>query len=142
MGGLLWYGVFMKKRTIQLSNAAFAALWALAGPDDEDEEQIIMRLATAPKSLKVPSQPHDGFLDERFQVHFPEGAVIYRNRKGDRHEAKVVDGRWQLDGTRERYDSLGALNAALDARNESAWTTWFYDDADGERQSIMKLREV
>jgi negative regulator of replication initiation len=130
----------MKK--IEIANSTYGALWSHAIEADMTEDDILRRLLSLPaisSNLALGGTiSHSGFHDARFNVTFQEGFRIYRNYRGEAHEAIASKGRWQLDAD-EFYDSLNKLNGAIGAATENAWATWYFD-RDGQKTSIDELR--
>lgn len=137
----------MVMKTIEISNATFGLLWSRALETDSSEEDILRRILSPSQnvvgdSITMSANGHgDGYFDARYGVRFPEGFVITRTYKGASHAARVVGGKWQLDGEAKLYDSLSALNHEIGAATENAWYSWrFWDEAQRKYRYIGELR--
>jgi hypothetical protein len=147
-------------KTIQVSNPLYGAIWSRSVEGDKSEEDILRRLLGLPSMISpsaaplaaapqpppppppssTPAESSKGFVDRRNNLLFPNGFRIFRNFKGQDHEARVVNGKWQLDGG-DSYDSINALSRAIGAETESAWHGWRYKKQDGTEPLINDLRK-
>jgi len=133
---------------LRISDEVKARLKALAQDGRESEDHVLRRLlgCLPPAALAALATP-DGngdFIDTTYGIRFPEGFQIFRTYKGLRYTARVVSGRWVLDGetgAAGRFDSLNQLSQAVIDGNENAWMFWFYQTAEGERERISELRD-
>ena len=144
-----------------VSAAVFSRLWALRRDAEQTEDQILRRLldcppaatasdGLAPVSVGGPDQGQRGvsggdFIDATYGIRFAEGDEIFRTYKGRPYSARVVHGRWLLEGNAgphpHFYDSLNQLSQAVIDGNENAWMFWFYQGPDGGRRRIAELRD-
>lgn len=131
-------------RTIGVSTAVYAAIWAARQTGEESEDDVLRRLlnASAPTedSRSAPSA-EGGVRDSRTGVVFPEGFRVHRRYKGERYAAIATGGHWRREDTGQSYPSLNQLNGSIVAGTENVWNgNWKFDGPDGKSQSIAKLR--
>jgi len=130
-------------RTIQVSTAVFAAIWADRQAGEENEDAILARRY----GVKSGEPERDitltiGFKDPRHGVEIPPGFPIFRTLKGKEFRARAVQGFWVLDGTGQGYPTLNQLSLAIGAGKEDAWTRWFCDHpVTGKRVAVSELRD-
>ncbi len=140
-----------------VSAEVFSRLWALRQDAEQTEDQILRRLldcppeaadggaladGSAPVSVRAPDNVSGGdFIDATYGVRFAEGDEIFRTYKGRPYAARVVHGRWLLDGDARPYDSLNQLSQAVIDGNENAWMFWFTRRPDGTGKRIAELRD-
>jgi len=130
-------------RTIQISTAVFAAIWADRQQGEESEDAILARRY----GVKSGEPERDitltvGYKDTRFGVELPPGFPVFRNFKGKDYQARAVQGFWILDGTGQGYPTLNQLSIAIGAGKEDAWTRWFcFHPATGKRVPVSELRK-
>lgn len=131
-------------RSIQISTDVFQALWSRRRPGEETEDEILRRVlgvrASAETAEQVAEGRGQGFTDRTYGVHFPEGFEIFRTYLGRNYSARVVNGRWVLEGTGESASSLNRLSALVGPQRENAWMNWKYRDASGEALNIAAMR--
>lgn len=133
---------------ISLSEEVLSKLRALGRNNGLTEDQILRRLLGCPPSndsVAAPAGEHDeprGFVDTTYGIVFPEGFEVFRTYKGRRYAARVVQGRWRLDGgDGGACDSLNQLSQAVIDGNENAWMFWYFKAPDGTRKRIAELRD-
>ncbi len=134
-----------------VSAEVFSKLWALRRDAEQTEDEILRRLLDGPPgtaaglasvSVSAPDDVSGGdFIDATYGVRFAEGDEIFRTYKGRRCSARVVRGRWLLDGGARSYDSLNQLSQAVIDGNENAWMFWFTRRPDGTEKRIAELRD-
>lgn len=144
-----------------VSAEIFSKLWALRRDAEQTEDQILRRLldcppaatatdGLAPVSVRGPDQGQRGvsggdFIDATYGIRFAEGDEIFRTYKGRPYSARVVHGRWLLEGNAgphpHLYDSLNQLSQAVIDGNENAWMFWFTRRPDGTEKRIAELRD-
>jgi len=148
-----------------VSAEVFSKLWAWRRDGEQTEDQILRRLLDCPPeataggartggSAPGPHQgPHQGpdnvsggdFIDATYGIRFAEGDEIFRTYKGRPYSARVVGGRWLLDGDAgphaHPYDSLNQLSQAVIDGNENTWMFWFIRRPDGTGMRIAELRD-
>jgi len=134
-----------------VSAAVFSKLWALRREGEQSEDQILRRLLDSPPedaaatATSVPETGGNDFIDATYGVRFAEGFEIFRTYKGRPYAARVVRGRWVLDGGARpyarSYDSLNQLSQAVIDGNENAWMFWFFRRPDGTASRITELRD-
>lgn len=136
-------------RALSVSTAVFAAIWAARKEGEETENQILERLlginsATLLSESEPLEQPNGadrgGIYMDTFDIHFPEGFVIFRIYKGVRYEAVVKNGRWHLKNNSRNYPSLHKLSWAVVSGRENSWNSWKYVDEEGRERLIDNLR--
>lgn len=128
-------------RSIFVSIEVFAKLWSLREEGEDSEDAILCRiLECKQKKLMTNVNSPAGVFDVRFDVHFPEGFVIFRTFKGTRYSARAVAGHWVLENDGRRYQTLSQLSRAIGAGIENAWMNWFYIDENGKRQPVSNRR--
>lgn len=128
-------------RTIQLSDATYAALWAKWQEGDEGEEGVLRRLLGVKKAVPNQRPPNGGgYRDARSGMHFPEGFEIFRTFKGKEYRAVVEEGLWFNKTLNRAASSLNQLSAKIGAPTENAWYGWYFKDGDKDRL-INELRD-
>lgn len=128
-------------KTIGVSTAVFAAIWARREPGEETEDAILRRILKADPAGSEPAQfGASGFTDERNGVELPEGFEIFRIYKGKEYRAQATRGRWLLHNDHTAYPSLHKLSSAVVSGNENSWHNWKYKKADGSEAFIHSLR--
>ena len=85
--------------------------------------------------------PFDGFVDQRYGVHFPRNFVIFRTYLGTPYRAVAGNGAWTRLDTREQFFSLNQLSSSIGAKTENAWMNWFYTDETSQKHMISELRD-
>ena len=126
-------------RTITLSTAVFAAIWAERRDGEETEDAILRRLLGCGDG--VGANGGRGVRDARNDVHFPEGFEIFRTYKRREYKATARAGVWVREDTGERYPTLNRLNESIASGNENVWNgSWKYRTPDGSFRSIDSLR--
>ncbi|MEQ9330218.1 hypothetical protein [Thalassobaculum sp.] len=135
-------------RSIMVSTAVFAAIWAARAEDEESEDEILRRILELPEdssaagtSRSEPVNGEGGFYARRYGVHFPEGFRIHRTFKGRRYEAVATQGAWRLEPSGELFHSLSRLSNGIGTGVENVWRNWHYMDADGGEHEISDLRD-
>ncbi len=132
-------------RTITLSTAVFAAIWAKRKEGEETEDAILRRLLECGgggRATELRDTREGGFYDARNGVHFPEGFEVFRNYKRREYKAIARGGMWVREDTAERFSSLNRLNESIALGNENVWSgNWKYRTADGSFRPIAILRE-
>ena len=140
-----------------VSAKVFSRLWALRRDGEQTEDQILRRVLDCPPEAAASGARTDGlapgsdhgpdnvsggdFIDATYGVRFAEGDEIFRTYKGRPYSARVVRGRWLLDGDARPYDSLNQLSQAVIDGNENAWMFWFTRRPDGTEKRIAELRD-
>ena len=129
-------------KTIGVSTAVFAKIWALRLPGEETEDAILRRVLKADLANVEPpmKSQEQGITDERYGVEFPEGFEIFRTYKGKEYRARATHGRWLLLHNRATFRSLHKLSSAVVAGNENSWLNWKYRRHDGSEELIDRLR--
>jgi hypothetical protein len=133
-------------RTITISTAVFAALWAQRRDGEETEDAILRRVLgcakTADPEQSTPAVNGSGGVnDTRNGVHFPRGFVAFRTYKRREYEAVAQDGQWLRTDTGKLYPTLNQLNSSIAAGVENIWNgNWKYRADDGSLRSINELR--
>ena len=131
-------------KTIQISTAVFAAIWANRAENEESEDAILRRLLelkhSSKNDLEIPEGP-TGYRDDRNGVVLDEGFEIFRIYKGKEVRARATKGEWLLLQTGKTYPSLHKLSTATVNHNENAWWSWYYTDDKGDRHMIDALRK-
>ncbi len=131
-------------KTITLSTAVFAAIWANRRDGEETEDAILRRLLGCGADTQtngIRSKRDGGVHDARNDVHFPEGFEIFRNYKRRQYKATARRGVWVREDTGERFPTLNQLNGSIASGNENVWNgNWKYCTADGSFRSIDSLR--
>ena len=128
-------------RTITLSTAVFAAIWAERRAGEETEDAILRRLLGCGGGAQVNGEQEGGVYDARNDVHFPEGFEIFRNYKRREYKATARRGVWVREDTGKRYPTLNRLNESIASGNENVWNgSWKYRTSDGSFRSIDSLR--
>ncbi len=131
-------------RTITLSTAVFAAIWAERRDGEETEDAILRRLLGCGDDAWANGGHGDregGVHDARNDVHFPEGFEIFRTYKRREFKATARAGVWVREDTGERYPTLNRLNESISSGNENVWNgSWKYRTPDGSFRSIDSLR--
>ncbi len=131
-------------RTITLSTAVFAAIWAERRDGEETEDAILRRLLGCGGGVQADGghgEREGGVHDARNDVHFPEGFEIFRTYKRREYKATARAGVWLREDTGERYPTLNRLNESISSGNENVWNgSWKYRTPDGSFRSIDSLR--
>ena len=131
-------------RTITLSTAVFAAIWAERRDGEETEDAILRRLLGCGDGVQAAEghgEREGGVHDARNDVHFPEGFEIFRTYKRREFKATARAGVWVREDTGERYPTLNRLNESISSGNENVWNgSWKYRTPDGSFRSIDSLR--
>lgn len=129
-------------RTISISTATFAAIWANRQEGEENEDTILQRiLGCTTNEATPPSNGRTGFVDTRNRVTFPEGFKIFRIYKGREYRATATEGIWRRADTGQTFTSLNQLNSSIADGNENVWNgNWKYTAEDGRQRSINDLR--
>jgi hypothetical protein len=131
-------------RSIQISTAVFAAIWAARLEGEDSEDAILARLlkiqSKRPDPVTEPTGDLSGFSDARYGFFVPEGFQIFRRFKGVEYRAKVNNSKWLLDSTGKSYDTLSDLSFAVGAGSENAWNGWQCRPNDGAPVTIGSLR--
>lgn len=131
----------MDMRTIQVSDATYAVIWARWKEGDAGEEGIIRRVfgvEDAPRRIE-PCNKKIGYRDSRSGVEFPTGFKIFRVFKGKERWAVAENDGWMADNNRWA-SSLNKLSAHIGAPTENAWVGWYYMDG-SEKRLIAELRD-
>ncbi len=129
---------------LTVSDEVFSRLRALSQSAELSEDHILRHLLDgAPETAtgNHPNRKAEDFEDATYGIIFPEGFEIFRIYKGRPYTARVVRGRWQLDGDARPYDSLNQLSQAVIDGNENAWMFWFTRRPDGTGKRIAELRD-
>lgn len=129
-------------KTIGVSTAVFAAIWARREPGEETEDAILRRILAVDPVSEPARFGAQGFVDERNGVEFPEGFQIFRTYKGKEYRAEATRGRWFLHNNHAAYSSLHKLSSAVVSGNENSWQNWKYLTHDGTEAFIDRLRPV
>ena len=120
-----------------ISDEVLFKLQSLSQRGGPSEDQILRRLL----NIEAPEpQDPEGFFDATYGVVFAEGFEIFRTYKGHAFTARVIQGRWRLDGG-GNYDSLNQLSQAVIDGNENAWMFWFFKTPGGGTKRIADLRD-
>ena len=130
-------------RTITLSTAVFAAIWAERRDGEETEDAILRRLlgCGGTQANGIHGEREGGVYDTRNDVHFPEGFEIFRNYKRKEYKATARSGAWVREDTGKRFPTLNRLNESIASGNENVWNgSWKYRTPDGSFRSIDSLR--
>lgn len=131
-------------RTITVSTAVFAAIWANRRDGEETENAILGRMLGCggeAGASETASTSDGGIHDSRNNVHFPEGFEVFRNYKRKQYKAIARQGFWLREDTGERYPTLSQLNQSIVAGNENVWNgNWKYRTPEGAWRSIDSLR--
>ena len=131
-------------RTITLSTAVFAAIWAERREGEETEDAILRRLLGCGDGVQADGghgEREGGVHDARNDVHFPEGFEIFRSYKRREYKAAARAGVWVREDTGERYPTLNRLNESIASGNENVWNgSWKYRTPEGSFRSIDSLR--
>jgi hypothetical protein len=120
-----------------ISDDVLFKLRSLSQRGGQSEDQILRRLLNV--ETAAPPAP-EGFIDATYGVIFAERFEIFRTYKGHAFTARVVQGRWHLDGG-GNYDSLNQLSQAVIDGNENAWMFWFFKVPGGGMDLIANLRD-
>ncbi len=132
-------------RTITLSTAVFAAIWANRREGEETEDAILRRLlecGDGGHAAGFDDTREGGVYDARNGVHFPEGFELFRNYKRKEYKAIARGGMWVREDTAERFPTLNRLNESIASGNENVWNgNWKYRTANGSFRPIATLRE-
>ena len=133
---------------LTISDEVFSRLRALRQRGGQSEDQILRRLlgfqatpGAGNPAGSGPSRRPEGIEDATYGIFFAEGFEIFRTYKGRPYTARVVGGRWRLDGDRVSHDSLNQLSQAVIDGNENAWMFWFFKAPDGTPRRIAELRD-
>ena len=131
-------------RTITLSTAVFAAIWAERRDGEETEDAILRRLLGCGAGTEANGshgEREGGVYDTRNGVHFPEGFEIFRNYKRREYKATARRGVWVREDTGKQFPTLNQLNESIASGNENVWNgSWKYRTPDGSFRSIDSLR--
>lgn len=131
-------------RTISVSTAVFAAIWAQRQAGEDTEDAILNRVFKCGEGDTTPreSAPKGkGITDGRSGVHFAEGFEVFRTYKRKNYKGVVEGGQWVRPDTRERFPTLNQLNQSIVDGNENVWNgNWKFLGADGTQRSIAELR--
>ena len=131
-------------RTITLSTAVFAAIWAQRRDGEETEDAILRRLLGCGDGAKANGghgELEGGVYDARNDVHFPEGFEIFRNYKRKEYKATARRGVWVREDTGGQFPTLNRLNESIASGNENVWNgSWKYRTHNGSFRSIASLR--
>ena len=135
-------------RTISVSTATFARIWALRKEGEDTEDVILRRILDVPKE-ETPedaagsgvANSRDGFHDQRYNAHFSEGMEIFRIYKGEDYRARATKLRWLLLNNNKLYLSLHKLSRAVVGGHENSWMNWKYLRSDGSAGLIDELRD-
>jgi hypothetical protein len=141
-------------RTIQVSTAVFAAIWAARQEGEDGEDAILARVLRVPPAASAPtspppdapparrSRPHvEGFFDHRYGFKVDEGFEVFRVYKGQQFRAKATGWKWQLEADGQMYDSLAELSRAIGAESENAWAGWLCRNSEGQTVPVGMLRD-
>lgn len=131
-------------RNIQISADVFQAIWAARLPDEEEEDAILRRLLDIQTSKPGNGTVNGGrmpWVDCQYGISFPHGFEIFRRRKGREFRARVVDGKWQINGQAVNAKSINQVSKAIGAVNENGWVGWNYRRPSGEEKKIAELRD-
>ncbi len=133
---------------LAISDEVFFKLRALRQSGGQSEDHILRRLLdlvplqdAGNAADNGPGSAPEGFEDATYGITFAEGFEIFRTYKGRPYTARVVGGRWRLDGESIGHDSLNQLSQAVIDGNENAWMFWFFRAPDGSRKRIAELRD-
>ncbi len=130
-------------RTVTLSTAVFAAIWANRRDGEETEDAILRRLlncGSGAATSGVPGEREGGVYDTRNEVNFPEGFKIFRSYKRREYKAIAREGVWIREDTGQPFPALNQLNQSIVSGNENVWKSWKYHMPDGSERSIDSLR--
>ena len=133
-------------RSILVSTAVYAAIWASRKAGEESEDVILSRiLCCTEQSAGVSFQQkpvlESGFYDRRNAVSFPAGFRISRIYKGQKFEAEAQNGAWFRFDNGQTYRTLNRLNGSIAAGAENVWNgSWTFQDENGQDVSIDRLR--
>lgn len=133
-------------RTIPVSTAVFAAIWAKRQDGEDSEDDILRRILCTARSEKDDHprqilQGSGGCHDRRNNVHFPHGFEIFRTYKRKDYRAIAQDGNWLRLDTGDLYPTLNQLNTSIAAGAENVWNgNWKFKDESGMIHSINTLR--
>ena len=131
-------------RNIQISTDVFQAIWAARRPDEEDEDAILRRLLEIrPSKAGIGTADVGGkpWIDRQYGISFPHGFEMFRRRKGKEFRARVVDGKWQVNGQGISAKSINQVSNAVGAAGENGWVGWNYRSPSGEEKKISELRD-
>ncbi|MBQ2263153.1 MAG: hypothetical protein II336_17550 [Loktanella sp.] len=131
-------------RTISVSTAVFAAIWAQRQAGEDTEDAILSRVLKCGETDAKPSEPAQkgkGLTDGRSGVHFAEGFEVFRNYKRKQYKGVVEGSQWVRLDTGERFPTLNQLNQSIVDGNENVWNgNWKFLGSDGTQRSISELR--
>ena len=131
-------------RTVTLSTAVFAAIWAERRDGEETEDAILRRLlgcGGGAQANGAHGEREGGVYDARNDVHFPEGFEIFRNYKRREYKATARRGAWVREDTGKPFPTLNRLNESIASGNENVWNgSWKYRTPEGSFRSIDSLR--
>lgn len=131
-------------RTVTVSTAVFAAIWANRRDGEETENTILSRMlgcSEEARANETAATGDGGVHDSRNNVHFPESFEVFRNYKGKEYKAIAKQGGWLREDTGERYPTLNQLNNSIVSGNENIWNgNWKYRAPEGTRRPIDTLR--
>lgn len=131
-------------RSIQISADVFQAIWAARNPGEDEEDAILRRLLNIQQSdAGAGSANGEGkpWIDRQYGVSFPHGFEMFRRRKGREYRARVVDGKWQINGQAVSANSINQVSNAVGAVGENGWVGWKYLSLSGEGKKISDLRD-
>ena len=131
-------------RTVTVSTAVFAAIWANRREGEETENAILGRMLGCGGEAganETVAGGDGGVHDSRNNVHFPEGFEVFRNYKRREYKAIARHGVWLREDTGDRYPTLNQLNESIVSGNENVWNgNWKYRTPEGVWRSIDTLR--
>ena len=132
-------------RSINVSTAVYAAIWAARREGEDDEDAILHRIlgsrADIPAQSTAPAPGTQGFSEPKHKLDLPEGFEIFRKFKGTLHHAHASRGGWKLAGQDALFSSLSELSTAVGAAAENAWRGWSCRRPDGSVVTIGELRD-
>jgi hypothetical protein len=134
----------MEVRTIQVSDATYAAIWARWKEGDDGEDGILRRefgvKGSRPEaSERAGGRGRVGYRDNRYGVEFEEGFSVFRTYKGHDYRAIAEKDGWTLSDGR-RANSLNILSSLIGAATENAWMGWYFQDG-SKKRLIAELRD-
>ncbi|MCY4318107.1 MAG: hypothetical protein OXE76_02735 [Alphaproteobacteria bacterium] len=131
-------------RTVTVSTAVFAAIWANRREGEETENAILSRMLGCGGEAganETVAEGDGGVHDSRNNAHFPEGFEVFRNYKRREYKAIARQGVWLREDTGDRYPTLNQLNESIVSGNENVWNgNWKYRTPEGVWRSIDTLR--
>ena len=124
------------QKTIGVSTAVFAAIWASRKEGEDTEDAILFRLlgCKTHNTNTATSGPNGrmGIVEKRKEKEFPYGFKIFRTYKSREYEAFADGGFWRRVDTNKGYPTLNQLNSSIIDGVESAWDSWKYRTPGGE----------